>query len=1267
MGARRDAAERFRIVEALGSGGNGTVVRAVDRALGTEVALKLLARREALEVFRFKREFRAFAGVTHPNLVRLYELFADDQQWFFSMELVRGVAFDRFVRPPDGTGLEGGGRASALDEERLREALYQTADAIAAIHRLGKVHRDVKPSNVMVEASGRVVVLDFGLVTETGARAAIEPTHRGVIVGSPAYMSPEQARDAEVGPESDWYSLGVMLYEALAGVRPFEGSLLEVLHRRIDEDPLPPSAHAPGIDGELEALCLALLRRRPRERAGATEILAALGRSASAATMAIGRGDALEELIGRERELARLGAALARARGGESELVLVTGASGLGKTALIEHFLDELDGRAAMALRGRCHEREALPYQALDSLVDAATSALLREPAERHEALLPPEIASLARTFPGLARVPAIAEAPALLPREGEELRRRALRALSELIWRLARGRTAVLFIDDLQWSDGDSTAALAEMLRPLAAIGVLVIATAREAAESTLPAALAKQAASAGAAAFASAELALAPLDDEAARQLARRAGVSDEAREAALLREGGGVPGLLVELARAAGSGAEGATLAALLERRLGAITEGARGLLEVCAVAGRPLALELAAQVAGCSDAAAALSELRAARLVRVTPHGAELRIEPEHARLRAAVEARLPTGRARALHAGLARALEQQRDATAAQRVEHWLAAGERARARALAKRAASEAAAAFAFHRAAELYGLALEAAELSTEERAKLGHQRAAALASGGQLGAAIAAAGEAAALATGAARRRLQQIEIECRLRHGDFAGGLEEVRATLAEVGLAIPKGRAAVLAALAMQAVRRRLRGERPRRERETREASEAHEVHEAHEAHEVRETREAQAAHEAREAHERIELLAAVTSSLVYVDPLVSALLQAHHLRAALDEGDALQVTRARCLELPRRAFRSGHDDAALAALTARLRGEVAARGSAELTATFEMCLCYAAHLRGRWRESVTHAERTEAQVREHGGPRWVLAAAQIHRLAASWYLGEATTIVQQMPRYLAEAEALGDAHALELLRVTRGNVYWLVLDRPDEAQAAASLAIPDGDDDRHFQLRHYLRLQAHVQIELYRGDGAAACARIERVWPAFRRSLVPRMRQLRIEALGLRGRSAVAAAAVEAPGARARYVALARRCAALLAKEDLPWAHALAAAIGAGAARVAGEHARVAGLLDDAAARATACELHLLAHAARVRRSQWRDAARASGRADEAAGEGAGEPAGEPIGEPIDEPAGEPIDAALGRLRACGIVNPAAVVDLLLPG
>jgi len=396
--------------------------------------------------------------------------------------------------------------------------------------------------------------------------------------------------------------------------------------------------------------------------------------------------------------------------------------------------------------------------------------------------------------------------------------------------------------------------------------------------------------------------------------------------------------------------------------------------------------------------------------------------------------------------------------------------------------------------------------------------------------------------------------------------------------------------------------------------------------------------------------------------------MYASPAISALVQVHHLRAALEAGEPTRVARALCTELPRLAFGASSARGArrFAAVAERARALCAEAALPELTAVLEASLGLAAHLRGRWRESANHAARAEQLGRDHLRQRWTLCVVQFHRVAASWYLGETATIVEHMPRYLAEAEELGDAHTLEMLRVTRGNVYWLILGRPGEARQMAAAVLPRGDGTGQFHVHDYLQLQAHVQIDLYEGAGRAALERVERVWPAFERSMLRRYNQIRIEALYLRARSALAAAAeasaatasgAAADGAlvatttaianaaadaeRARLIELARRAGARLAAESLPWARVVAAAVAAATAHAAGERERLPALLDAAIAAAAAADMHLLAHALRHRRGTWCASADATAPALAAEAE-----------------------AAMRREK---IADPAAVIRLLVPG
>ena len=212
---------RFEVRGTLGTGGAGVVYRAFDKQLIREIALKLLKTASGRDLYRFKREFRALADIVHPNLVTLHELFASDSEWYFSMELVEGMSFIDWVRPGRVTGPTRTRQdilATPVNEVRLRGALVQLIDALIALHKAGKLHRDLKPSNVLVTAQGRLALLDFGLVSNLA-----ESNPERLAVGTPVYMSPEQASDQTLTEASDWYSVGAMLYEALTGRRPFEG------------------------------------------------------------------------------------------------------------------------------------------------------------------------------------------------------------------------------------------------------------------------------------------------------------------------------------------------------------------------------------------------------------------------------------------------------------------------------------------------------------------------------------------------------------------------------------------------------------------------------------------------------------------------------------------------------------------------------------------------------------------------------------------------------------------------------------------------------------------------------------------------------------------------------------------------------------------------------------------------------------------------------------------------------------------------------------
>jgi serine/threonine protein kinase len=369
----------------------GVVFRAYDRKRRVPVALKTLPRLDPTALYRFKQEFRALVGVTHPNLVTLYELMAEGQTWFFTMEYVEGTQFLTYVRsaaagipsPPtalwsapesdaktaDVSAALPAPGALAVNLSRLRSALRQLAEGVSALHAAGKLHRDIKPSNTLVTPAGRVVLLDFGLAAELDSVGQHQSLASGV-VGTVAYMAPEQAAGLPVTPASDWYSVGVILYEALTGRLPFRGPARQVLRDKQDADPPPPRELVLGVPEDLNTLCRELLRRDPARRPTGRDVLHRLGQAAEG--LAAGSTLPIRPrplFVGRHAHLTVLAEAFAAVRQGQTVAVSIHGPSGAGKSALVQHFLDGLSERdVAVVLAGRCYEQESVPYKALGSL-----------------------------------------------------------------------------------------------------------------------------------------------------------------------------------------------------------------------------------------------------------------------------------------------------------------------------------------------------------------------------------------------------------------------------------------------------------------------------------------------------------------------------------------------------------------------------------------------------------------------------------------------------------------------------------------------------------------------------------------------------------------------------------------------------------------------------------------------------------------------------------------------------------------------------------
>jgi hypothetical protein len=352
---------------------------------------------------------------------------------------------------------------SPCDFVRLRRTLPQLVQGLLALHGAGKIHRDVKPSNIRVTTDGRAVLLDFGLVAEVERRRG---TDDGMIVGTVAYMAPEQcAGESALTPAADWYGLGVVLYQCLTGRLPFEGPAARVIYDKQTVNAPRPSKRAKGIPKDLDELCCELLEREPASRPSGRALLARLtGQRPSVPSISYQTG-----FSGREAELATLEAALAPLAAKRASVVVVRAPSGMGKTALIHRFFERVRATHdnALLLRGRCLEREDVPYKAIDDLIDDLSEWWREQTPSDAQAILPRDASMLPTLFPVLGRVPAIADAPRTRGVLDPQARRtHAFEALREALQRLSDRRTLVLFLDDMQWVDRDTTTLLADVMR---------------------------------------------------------------------------------------------------------------------------------------------------------------------------------------------------------------------------------------------------------------------------------------------------------------------------------------------------------------------------------------------------------------------------------------------------------------------------------------------------------------------------------------------------------------------------------------------------------------------------------------------------------------------------------------------------------------------------------------------------------------------------------------------------------------------------------
>jgi tRNA A-37 threonylcarbamoyl transferase component Bud32 len=1171
----------------------GVVYEAFDRDTRSQVALKTLTHGDGPGIYRFKQEFRALADVRHENLVALHELFAEDGHWFFTMDVVEGKPFFDYVRVGMGLALDDtvdlhagehapevtvrsvvGNSRPAVDIERLRSALIQLTAGIQAIHAAGRLHRDLKSSNVLVTPEGRVVILDFGLVGEQRENGA--DALEGVIAGTPAYMAPEQVSGEAATTASDWYAVGAMLYEALCGRPPFIGRAHEVMLAKVACDPEPVSMAAPSAPADFAELCMRLLQRLPSDRAAGDAILACLG---DARTHDAARAAAPSlreaEFVGRVAELETLRDALEQFDG-KPRLVFVEGTSGMGKTTLVEQFAEEARARGTVVLAGRCYEREAVPYKALDGAIDALTRYLGQLPPADAALLVPRDIHELTRIFPVLTRVEVVASAEGR-PHDGadpNELRRRAFGALRQLLARIAERVRVVLFVDDLQWTDNDSVRLLIDLLSPPEPPPVLFIGTyrgedlgTRGPLEGLLAAARAIDGVSLR-------TVSVGPLDGRDSRTLAEAllgdAAASDTALS--ISDESRGSPFFLRELAQWSRQGGtiEPMTLERVLSTRIAALETPTRRLLEAISVAARPIELEVVIAAAGVEDASGALGLLQRAHLIRGAS-GGQRRFTAYHDRVRETVAAALGDPSLRALHGALAAALERTRDPDPELLAHHLAESGERGRAAQLAVRAGDRAYVALAFDHAARLYRTALA---LGTEEadELELREKLARALSSLGRskdaADAYLEAAQHAAAAASGPGRSlELRRLAAEHYLVSGEIERGTEVLSLLLSDVGVHFPTNRTRAIAGIVKNLVWLKLRGTEARRRENIAPAVRA-----------------------------QIELLLSANRGYATFSPTLGGYfalealtrsLSAGYLRGIIVGLDYYGVMGAYAGK-PRDERNAARilDDATRLSL---------ASDDPVLRARVGLAQGVAATALGRFAESVEVLERVAPALESCIGVGWELSVSDHCVAQALIWLGRFRQAREQILALARRAEHNGDRFS-QLVGTILDAKLKLAAGHPIEARAQADDVLPQWGT-REFTFQHLFAFKAAIWCDLYEGAAAAAHARFRTMWPALRASGLLSVQLMRAEAAFLEGSIELSR---RASGDGKASLSRVRKAAEWLEQTERPYTDGYAATLRTGLAEASGESDAARQIAKEAAAAFDRAGMAVHAAAMRIR-------------------------------------------------------------------
>jgi tetratricopeptide (TPR) repeat protein len=462
---------RYRIDAKLGEGGMGVVYKAHDTLLDRPVAVKVLSPQLATDgAERLLREARSVAQLDHPHIVAVYDAGEIDGQPFIVMQLVAGKSL----------------RDASVSLDQAIDIARQVCLALDYAHGTGLIHRDIKPENIMLTDGNVAKLMDFGLARSEGRTRL---TQAGMIVGTVAYMAPEQVLRGEADARSDLYSLGCVLYELVTHRPPFAGDdPISIISQHLQVPPVAPHWYNAQVSPELEGILLKLMAKDPAERyASARDVLNAIEQLTPVMAQAVEMppvspalllGTVLRSrLVGRDGELRELKSSIELAASGHGQVVLVEGEPGIGKTRLLQEAQVYGRLRGFTVLVGRCYEQETgIPYLPFIEVFQGRFRGMSRadllddlgETAPEFVKLIP----EVRRTLPDVEPSP---------PLEPIQERLRLFSSVAEYLTNLSHRTPLVLVLEDLHWADAASLALLQHLTRALRGERVLILGSYRD------------------------------------------------------------------------------------------------------------------------------------------------------------------------------------------------------------------------------------------------------------------------------------------------------------------------------------------------------------------------------------------------------------------------------------------------------------------------------------------------------------------------------------------------------------------------------------------------------------------------------------------------------------------------------------------------------------------------------------------------------------------------------------------------------------------